>query len=164
MNERDGSETVDVGELRRLLETLPAPRKKVTKGEIIRALAPAIAKARGEGHTLRAIATLLQSGGVDLSYALLRNTLPPLKRRRKARPPATAKPESIQPPAATRPAPPAPPAAERPDPAANQPVPLSPAAARRLPEKPAAPVFPPGATFIPLPGGHFLPAPDTEDL
>lgn len=144
-------------QLARALEGLPEIEKKMSKREMVALMAGEIAKARGKGYSLRAIADQLQKNGFDISHASLRVILP--TQRKPCVKPVGKKIGKKKRPFST----PDQPGALTP----NNQAPQNADSLSLLKNKPAAlpkPVFPPGAAYIPLPGGRFLPAPDSEDL
>ena len=143
------------------LMELPSLSKKLTRKEIVNRLANTIEEARRKGYTLRDIASYIQNCGFDISYATLRNCLAQPRRKSKNQSEVsdkggkkTATVAPVEPPLKHSPS------SKTSDFPAPAPVKKT-APTAGIPEKP---VFPPGATFIPLPGGRFLPAPDSEDL
>ena len=142
------------------LMALPTAQKKPTKKELVNRLSMSIDEARRKGHSLRLIAQQLQDSGLDISYSTLRNCLPQRRRPSKNRGAVTEK-------AAKKPPAPTVASTETPPAPATTRETAPPASVRKPAPKPTLPqkrVFPPGASFIPIGNGQFLPAPDSDDL
>ena len=147
------------------LAEMPEAESPLTKRKTVALLAGAIQQARDKGYTLKQIIGQLQNNGFDIGYATLRNALPRQKKRRSGskKPRAAAKDDprirAVAPlsRAAPREREPTPRAVVRAVPPAK--------ASERAPDGAASPVvFPPGAACVFTGDGHFIPAPDSDDL
>jgi hypothetical protein len=145
----DDDEKIQV--LRDTLTELPTVIKKITKRELVNRLAHTIEEAQRKGHTLRDITTYLQNNGAEITYSTLRNYLTMPRRKSKHRGELKEK-AAKKPPVATVTS------------TEASPSPISPKKPTPKPTLPQKRVFPPGASFIPIGNGQFLPAPDSDDL
>ncbi len=147
--------------LRETLLDLPTTSKRTTKREMVRRLAHTINEARRKGHSLRAITDHLQKNGSDISYSTLRYCLAPTPRTSKDRSGPKERAAVKKRPVATVAS------TETPPSLATTRETAPPASSKKPTPKPSVPekrVFPPGASFIPIGNGQFLPAPDSDDL
>lgn len=153
MSENSKLETDKIQSLSRELDALPPARTTLTKRKVVALLASDIQRARDKGYTLKEIVRHLQNRGFDLSYDTLRNALPRQKKSRsgKKKPRAVAADGSRMRIVAP----------------SNAPGirDVSPAKSPRpAPDAPERIVVPPGASSVPIGGGRFVPAPDSEVL
>lgn len=151
----------DVKTLEHQLAALPPLQAKITKRKLIAQLGSAIEAARDKGYNLREITEQLQKNGLEIAYSTVRNYLPYQRRRTKK----TSSPRSRTANAATIPVS-RPVEAPQETPTGNPRSPLGSARknAPGTPTAPKKPYFPPGASFIPIGNGEFLPAPDSDDF
>lgn len=161
------------------LDTLPEVNKKTTKREMVALIASDIEKARRKGYSLLTIAEHLQQNGLDISYTVLRSLLPRQRQKSKSAVKSEKNPQEKKPLEIPQAKTTASLAVTKPEPIA--PEPMTPQSAKtQEPSAADAPassrksapqsidrknvVFPPGATYIPIGNGEFLPAPDSDDL
>ncbi len=153
------------------LEALPEVNKKTTKREIVALIASDIEKARRKGYSLLTIAGHLQQNGLDISYTVLRSLLPRQRQKSKSAVKSEKNPQAKKPLEIPKTRATASSAATKSEPVTPEPTkkndPVTPSRTHHSSPKPAdysKRVFPPGATYIPIGNGEFLPAPDSDDL
>lgn len=167
MSENRDLETDKIQSFSRELGALPPARTPLTKRKVVALLASDIQRARDKGYTLKEIARHLRGRGFDLGYDTLRNALPRQKKsgagKKKPRVVAVEGARTHGDGAAMA------------DNGARMRVvaPLNAPGMRQVPPAnpsrpaPVAPervAIPPGASSVSTGDGHFVPAPDSDDL
>ena len=184
MREETRLEADPIQSVSQWLAELPDAPAMLSKRQIVARLASDIQRARDRGYTLKAIARHLQSRGFDINYNTLRDALPRQKKARagKRKPRAGAADGARMRGDGTR---------TSHDgtrtnrdgtrtnhdgtrmrgdgtvmrvvaPATREGSPPKPS--RSAPDEPGVVVIPPGAASMPIGGGRFVPAPDSEVL